>query len=158
MIKKMLPISIVCILIDQILKNIIDSRMVLNTTEPIIAGFFNISYVHNPGAAWSILNGNRLLLIAIAIFSLVLFYIYFIKNKHLSKLETISYSILIGGIMGNLFDRIIYGYVIDYLDFMVFSYDFPVFNFADICIVVSVGLIIIRMLIGGENNAKLYSK
>lgn len=158
MIKKMLPISVVCILIDQVLKIIIDSRMILNTSEEIISGFFNISYVQNYGAAWSMLNGNRVFLILVAIFSLGLFYTYFIKNKELTNLEMISYGILVGGIMGNLLDRIIYGYVIDYLDFRIFTYDFPVFNFADICIVISVGLIIIKMFIEGDKNAKIYSK
>ncbi len=157
MIKKMLLISFICVIIDQVLKIIVDSKMVLNTSKEIITDFFNISYVRNFGAAWSILAGNRFFLILVALVSLVIFYLYFVKDKKLSKLETLSYGILIGGILGNLIDRIIHGYVIDYLDFMIFKYDFPVFNFADMCIVISVGLIIINMFIGDDNSEKIHS-
>ena len=61
---------------------------------------------------------------------------------------------LIGGILGNLFDRIIYGYVIDYLDFYILGYNYPVFNIADMCIVISVFLIIIDTIRGGFNENK----
>lgn len=61
---------------------------------------------------------------------------------------------MIGGILGNLFDRIIYGYVIDYLDFYIFGYNFPIFNIADICIVISVILIIIDTLWGGKGEVR----
>lgn len=63
----------------------------------------------------------------------------------------IIYGILLGGIIGNLIDRIIYGYVIDYLNFNIFGYNFPVFNFADICIVISIFIIIIEILKGDKN-------
>jgi signal peptidase II len=60
---------------------------------------------------------------------------------------------LIGGILGNLFDRIFYGYVIDYLDFYIFNYNYPVFNIADMCIVISVCLLIVDMIRGGKNES-----
>ena len=78
---------------------------------------------------------------------LVIFYIfnYLIKDK-ISTLEKISYIFLTGGIIGNLIDRIIYGYVVDYLRFIIFGYNFPIFNLADICITIGVILLIINML------------
>ena len=78
---------------------------------------------------------------------LVIFYIfnYLIKDK-MSTLEKISYIFLTGGIIGNLIDRIIYGYVVDYLRFIIFDYNFPIFNLADICITIGVILLIINML------------
>ena len=82
-------------------------------------------------------------------------YNYFFKIKNIKTVEFISYSVLIGGIIGNLWDRLKYGKVIDYLDFKIFGYNFPVFNFADICIVISVILLLIDALIDkGEGNAK----
>jgi signal peptidase II len=75
-----------------------------------------------------------------------------IKNKDLSKLDVAIYSLLVGGILGNMFDRIVYGYVVDFFDFRFFGYDFPVFNVADICIVVSVFLIICDCLRGYNNG------
>ena len=147
--KKMLPIIGVSLVLDQIIKTIITRTLVLHQSIIIIENFFNITYVRNNGAAWSILSGNRLLLILISITALVIIYNYFIKNQNLSRFENLSYGILIGGTLGNLIDRIFYGYVIDYLDFNLFGYSFPVFNFADICIVVGISLICI-ILIGGE--------
>lgn len=64
----------------------------------------------------------------------------------MSTLEKISYIFLTGGIIGNLIDRIIYGYVVDYLRFIIFGYNFPIFNLADICITIGVILLIINML------------
>lgn len=147
-------ISILCILIDQITKLIVTTNINLNNSITIINNFFSLTYVKNYGAAWSILSGNRLLLIIIALISLFLIYNFFIKNKELKTLEIITYGLLIGGIIGNLIDRIIFGYVIDFFDFLIFNYNFPVFNFADIFIVVSAGLIIIDTFRGETHEIR----
>lgn len=155
--KKMLPTIGISLVLDQVIKIIIINSMNLYQSVNIINSVFNITYVRNNGAAWSILSGNRILLILISIVALTLIYFYFIKDKKLTKLENFSYGLLIGGTVGNLIDRIIYGYVIDYLDFKIFSYSFPVFNFADICIVIGIALICIS-LIGGEMRDRTRDK
>lgn len=144
--KKIIPISIICLLLDQISKLLITNNLVINETYIVINNFFNITLVHNDGAAWSILSGNRLLLIIISFIALLIIYFLFIRNKKLTKLETIIYGMLIGGIIGNLIDRILYGYVIDFFDFKLFSYNYPVFNIADCCIVIAVILLIIDVV------------
>lgn len=144
--KKIAGISIFVLIIDQLLKLLVSSLLKLNTSKEIISNFFNISLVHNNGAAWSILSGNRLLLILISISALVLIYYLFIKDKELTSLEIVTYGMLIGGILGNLLDRILYGYVIDFLDFNILGYRYPVFNFADCCIVISALLLIIGVI------------
>ena len=146
--KKISLISFICIFIDQMTKLIIKNTINLNSSIILIKNFFSLTYVKNYGAAWSILSGSRVFLIIIALVSLFLIYNYFIKNKNLSKLEIITYGLLIGGILGNLIDRIVFGYVIDFFEFLIFNYNFPVFNFADIFIVVSAGLIIIDTVRG----------
>lgn len=146
MYKRLTIYSIILIVIDQVIKLVVNSSLKLYESITIIKKFFNITYVQNKGAAWSILSGNRFLLIGIAIIALFLIFMFFVKNKKLSKLEIIFYSLLIGGIVGNLIDRVIYGYVVDYLDFNIFGYNFPIFNFADICIVISVVLILVKSI------------
>ena len=101
-----------------------------------------------------ILYGNRVFLVLISIFALILVYYFMLKNKSLNKMDISIYSLLIGGILGNLFDRVIYGYVVDYLDFCIFGYNFPIFNLADVCIVISVGLIIIDSIWGDSCAVK----
>lgn len=146
MYKRLTIYSIILIVIDQVIKLVVNSSLKLYESITIIKNFFNITYVQNKGAAWSILSGNRFFLIGIAIIALFLIFMFFVKNKKLSKLEIIFYSLLIGGIVGNLIDRVIYGYVVDYLDFNIFGYNFPIFNFADICIVISVVLILVKSI------------
>lgn len=138
-----LVISLVCMILDQLIKIAVMGNMSVNYSNVIIENFFSLTYVENDGAAWSILSGNRIFLILISIVAIVLIYSYLIKNKDIKKFEFICYSILIGGILGNLMDRIKFGFVVDYLDFKIFGYNFPIFNFADICIVVSVALLLI---------------
>ena len=150
--KKIIYTSSIIIILDQLIKYLISTKLQLNESIEIINKVFSLTYVQNIGAAWNILSGNRFLLIVIGIISLIAIYIYFIKNQKLTKIEWITYSILIGGIVGNLIDRIFYGYVIDYLNFNLLGYDFPIFNLADICIVVSVFLIIIIELKGSEQK------
>ena len=146
--KKVMLVSIFSVAIDQIFKSIITYFMSLNSSIIIIKNFFSITYVMNNGAAWSILSGHSWFLILMAILALNLIYIFFIKDKVLNKFEIIVYGLLIGGILGNLIDRILYGTVVDYLDFTIFNYNFPIFNFADIFICVSVFLLIIGIIRG----------
>lgn len=143
-------------MLDQIIKLIISANIPLNSSIQIIKNFFNIANVHNDGAAWSILSNSRILLIIVGFIALIVIYMIFIKGKKLSKSDIILYSMLIGGIIGNLLDRIIYGFVIDYLDFNIFGYDYPIFNLADTLIVLAAIGIIIKTF-KEEKNAKIHN-
>ena len=146
--KKILPISLLLVIIDQAVKILVISKMALQQSIQVINNFFNITYVRNTGAAWSILSGNVLLLIVVSIVALIGIYYYLIRDKKLNRIDIISYSMLIGGIIGNLIDRVIHGYVIDYLDFKIFNYNFPIFNIADTLIVISIIIIGISLIVG----------
>lgn len=138
-------LTTIIFLIDQISKVLIIKSFRVRASLPIIKDFFYLTYTHNTGAAFSILTGRRLFLI-ITTFIVIMFIIYYLmKNKITSKLELVSFSLIIGGSLGNLFDRIIRGYVVDFLDFRIFSYNFPIFNLADTFIVIGVLLLIINM-------------
>ena len=124
----------------------------------IINGFFNITLIGNTGAAFSILNSNTLLLIIISLVVLNVLYFCFIKGKKLNDFEQLSFGLLIGGILGNLIDRVLRMQVIDYLDFNFFGFNFPVFNLADIAIVISMILIAIQVIKGDKNGVSSKSK
>lgn len=150
--KKILVIAFICTLVDQIIKNVLISVLSVGSSINVIGDFFSITMLENTGAAFSILSSSTLFLILISIVALNLIYFFLIKGKGLNKYEEIIYGVLIGGIIGNLIDRIVHGSVIDYLDFNLFGYNFPVFNFADVCIVISIILIIISICKGEKHG------
>jgi len=139
-------LSIIFLIIDQFIKILLSNIMKLNDTLVIIKNFFSITLVHNTGAAFSILSGNLFLLILIGLITVMGISYYINKENNINKLYIIIYSLLFGGILGNLIDRIIHGYVIDYLSFKFGKYYFPVFNLADIFIVISAILIILSSI------------
>lgn len=149
-----LVISVILVFIDQIIKYVVDLYMTLNSSINIINGFFRLTYVRNEGAAFSLFENKQLFLIIITIVALF-FMFYFLKNKTFKKHETIIYSMILSGVLANLVDRIFRGYVIDYLDFTIINYDFPIFNLADIMIVLGCILLIIITFIGDKKCKNL---
>ena len=145
--------SIIFIIVDQILKIFISSKVTLNSGFILIKNLLSITLVHNSGAAFSILSGNRLLLIIIGVLALIGISLYLNSLDYINGYDMFVYSLLVGGVVGNLIDRIVHGFVIDYISLNIFGYNFPVFNFADICIVVSIVLIIINTIKGDLWNS-----
>ena len=139
-------ISIILLLIDQISKILVVKLIDINSSIELIKNFFYLTYTHNTGAAFSILTDKRIFLILIAVIILIVIFNYLRKNKTESKIEKIAFSLIIGGSIGNLLDRIVRGYVIDFLDFKIFGYNFPIFNLADTFIVIGVFLLLLITL------------
>ena len=150
--KKIYLILFLSVLLDQIIKILVSYNMNSGESINIINNFFSITYAKNIGAAWSMFSGARMILILLGIVAINVIFFFFIFNKELNKKEQFLYSILMGGILGNIIDRVVYGYVIDYLDFKIFGYNYPIFNVADIFIVVSIILIIIFSFKGKKNE------
>ena len=143
--KKYLIITFIFFMIDLISKQVLSRVLELGKSIKVIKNFFYITLCHNDGAAFSILRDKQILLIIITL--IALFFIYKYMNKQdLSKYDSFAFSMIVGGILGNLLDRIIYNYVIDFIDFKIFGYDFPVFNFADCFIVIGVILLMIKSI------------
>ena len=147
--KKVFIISFIVLIIDEISKLIIEAILPLNNSIKIINNFFNLTYVHNEGAAWSILNGQRFILIIISLLALIFLYKYLHDFKE-NKRNTLAFGLLFGGIIGNLFDRLIFGYVRDFLDFKIFGYNYPIFNISDICIFLGTILLLIATFKGED--------
>ena len=128
--KKMYIISFLVVLVDRITKILVENYLG-NKALTIIKNIFYFQYVKNDGAAFSILESKRLFLVILSILALF-FIIYYVTKKDKNG---IGYFFLIGGIIGNLIDRIFLGYVIDFIGVIIFKYNFPIFNIADIFIV-----------------------
>ncbi len=131
------------ILLDQITKFL--ASIYLDNID-IIPGFFSLTYVENKGAAWGILNNSTIVLVGISVIVLLLISKYISSTIEFTKLSVVSYGLLIGGIFGNLMDRIFRGFVIDFFNFNILGYHFPVFNIADTMIVIGVILMFIEVI------------
>lgn len=145
-------LSIIFLVIDQISKILIIKLLEPNEVITIIKNLFYIIYTNNTGAAFSILLGKRIFLIVVAILIIGILLYYIKKNKVDGKLNIIAFSLIIGGSLGNLIDRIVRGYVVDFISIKLGSYNFPIFNIADTLIVVGVFLLLIENTGGNKND------
>lgn len=150
--KKVYVLSLIFFLIDLISKLII---LKIENILPItvIKNFFYLNKVTNEGAAFSSFTGYQIVLILIAIVALIYIHKSVLKDIK-TNLGTISISLLVGGILGNLFDRIVYNKVIDFLSFNIFGYMFPIFNIADTFICIGVLLLLIDYIRGEKNETR----
>ena len=132
--------------LDQYTKNLTVIFIKESEEINIIDCFFRLINTKNYGAAFSIMQNQRIILIGLPIVVVLVLGFFLIKNKNKSKLETISYLFIIGGGIGNLIDRIFNGYVIDFLDFNFGTYHYPTFNVADSFATVGVILLCIYFI------------
>lgn len=140
--KKIVILSILICCLDQIVKFLVNQYL---QSVTIIDNFFYLTKVFNKGAAFSIFTNHLIFLIIIS--TLILFItLSQIKNFKNNKRNIIAFSFLIGGLLGNLIDRLFRGFIIDYFSFKIFGYHFPVFNIADIGIILGISLLIIAIL------------
>ncbi len=147
--KKIFLGSLLVFFIDQISKALIFH---VGRNMVVIPRFFNISLVYNDGGAFSILGGYRFLFIVFTI--VCLFFIYRFSKECSFRGKVLVFSLLYGGVLGNLFDRIYYGKVRDFLDFNIFGYSFPTFNGADIAIVLACAWLLVYFLRKKDSNGK----
>lgn len=156
--KMILFLSMGLVFVDQLLKTLVINSMNLYESIKVIPNFLYITFVENDGGAFSILSGGRWFFVIMALIALYVIVKFMILDNNISKFDMVSYSLTISGIVGNLIDRLFYGKVIDYIDFNIFGYDAPVFNFADICIVAGAFMIIFILFIKGDSDENIYSR
>lgn len=147
-----LLLIIAIVSLDQISKYVIVTHIELGSKFEIIRDFFDITYVRNYGAGFSILQNQTIIFYIIGIIAIIVFTYFLIKDKS-SSLNKAAYLLIIGGTIGNLVDRLVHIYVVDFLDFNIFGYDFPVFNFADCFLTIGCAILIISTL-KEEKHAK----
>lgn len=139
--------------IDQFTKLLAIKYLMPVGSVDIINNFFKLTYVENRGAAFGIMQGAKWVFVIIAVIILIFAIRYYIKlcKEKKNRLMRVSLLLVVSGAIGNVIDRVFRGYVVDLLDFNVFGYDFPVFNFADICVCVGAAIMIISVLLSKED-------
>ncbi len=131
------------IALDRLTKIFFSNLLDLGESIPVIRGFFHMSMVHNTGIAFGFFKDQGIVFVIVPIIAIILliFNVYYYRqNKEvISRGYILAFSLILGGAIGNLIDRIFFGYVIDFIDFRVF----PVFNIADSAI--TIGAVIIAL-------------
>jgi signal peptidase II len=148
----MAVIAVVVFAADQVTKRLVESRIPDGAVVRVIRGFFNLINSKNSGAVFGLFNDSTAawktpLLIAISAALLIVVVFVVIRTRHLRWGSAIGLSLILGGALSNLFDRVRTGLVEDFLDFYIRSYHWATFNLADSAIVVGASLIILQVLL-----------
>ncbi len=150
----LLLISVAVFVADRITKTLILLHLKPSDVIAVIPGWFHLTHVYNNGAAWSLFEDTRSpekvrwLLIAFSVFAIsVVFALFWNVGKRLS-MTSVALAMILGGAMGNLYDRLAYHFVIDFLAFSHWGYHYPDFNIADSCIVIGACLLLLEAILG----------
>lgn len=130
--------------LDAITKTVTETLIGYGHSVTLIQDFFWLTVLHNTGAAWSLLSGQRWIFLGIALIALSVMLVFLLKSTDQQKLYRWALVFLIAGTFGNFMDRLSLGYVRDFLSFNIFGYMFPVFNVADISLNVGVAFLILE--------------
>lgn len=155
-------LAVIVLALDFFSKQWVMGNFMLGESLPLIP-FFNFTYAHNPGAAFSFLADKGgwqrwfFALIAVVIIVVLLVLMYRSKGKK-EKLNNIAFALIIGGALGNLFDRMVHGFVIDFLDFYVNDWHYPTFNFADVAICIGALLVVLEGFLTPSDKKTAKSK
>jgi len=154
---KWLGLSLLIIVLDQASKLWVVANFDLYESIALLPGV-NFTYVHNTGAAFSFLSSaggwQRWFFVAIGLVATVVFLVWLWKLKTSERWMAVTLSLILGGAIGNLYDRIAYSYVIDFIDVYYESHHWPVFNIADSAISIGVVMMLIDTFKGEESKAQ----
>lgn len=153
----MLAVVVAMLVLDLVTKYVFDAKLSDGQEITIIPYLFNFRLVHNTGAAWGMLAGNQAILIVLSVVFLIMFAIYYVKEKNKNWFFNITFAFLFAGCLGNLFDRIFLHYVRDFIEF-AFWQTFPIFNFADVFLTVGIFMFLIYLLIYCIKNSQKSQK
>ena len=154
MIKKTFMISILVVLFDLFSKYYIFSTYALREKANIIGNIFSIYPIKNYGAAFSIFENENIFLTFVSL-GILAYLIYNIRKLEDKFVNYFSFGLLIGGLIGNLYDRLFLHHVRDFISFTAGSFEFAIFNIADVAIVVGAIILIVRSFMGGKNENNL---
>jgi len=133
--------ALLVVLLDQLTKFLIKQNFQLSQSIPLIKNILHFTYITNTGSAFGLFKGFNLIFILFSIIVIAVIFYYLKKIKENEKLLQFAVGLILGGTIGNLIDRIFYGFVIDFIDFRIW----PVFNIADSAVTISVVFLIILL-------------
>ena len=153
--RKYWVLLVVCgwvLLVDQWTKYVVQQKLALYQKVGVVRGFFDFTHVRNTGGAFGILAGEKggtgsLLFVVVSLIAIGSILFLFSKVKEDEESLALSFSLVLGGAIGNLIDRFRYGEVVDFLEFHVSSFHWPAFNIADSAICLGIGLMALKLLI-----------
>lgn len=153
-----LLIALIIVLLDRWTKYTVARRIALYAHIQVIPGFFRLTHTENTGAAFSLFADSNApwktgMLIAFSVVALAVVSVLLWKNNHAHILTGVALSLILGGAIGNLWDRVLRGRVVDFLLFYIGRYQWPVFNLADSAIVVGAALLVLEIIFGQEKVA-----
>lgn len=146
-----LLIAFLVLLLDRITKRVVAAHILLNDSRTVIPGFFRITHVENRGAAFGLFAESPgqwkiAMLVLFSVVALIVVSALLWKNSHSLTSTGVGLSLILGGALGNLWDRLLNGRVVDFLLFYIGHYQWPAFNVADSAIVCGAGLLVIEIL------------
>lgn len=149
-------VALVVMVLDQASKHAIEAAFEYGETK-VFTSFFNFTLAYNPGAAFSFLAGaggwQRWFFAVIAVAASILLSVWIARTAQQKLLETFALAFILGGALGNLYDRIVLGHVVDFIVVHYQNNYFPAFNLADSAITLGAAVLIIDMLFGKEKKA-----
>lgn len=148
-------IALIILIGDQLTKFIIRTQMTIGESFAVLPKFLYITSHRNNGAAWGILSGKMTFFYIITVIILVVLIVFYIKEAKNHMLMQIAISLLFSGALGNFIDRVSSGEVVDFIDTVIFGYDFPIFNIADASLTIGVILLIIVLLKDQNQKGKV---
>ena len=151
-----LAVSLAVLFLDQWTKGIITRTMDVHQSRTIVNDVFDLTYVRNTGAAFGLFASvdsslKAILLNSVAVVVFLIVSAYALRSSHKSVRLQLGLALILGGAVGNLLDRVRFGYVVDFLDFSVSGHHWPAFNVADSAICIGVGLLFLDMLRNDED-------
>lgn len=152
--KPMIIVTLLTLAIDQITKTIIRKTISFIGTVEVIKGFFEINYSENTGAVFGMFRGQNNIFVLVSIVAIIFIFIYYNQFKH-SLWMKIALGFILGGALGNLFDRIFFGFVTDFLRIKIWFFRFlwwPNFNLADAGVCIGAVMLIIGMSVIARKN------
>ena len=152
-------IALSVVVLDRVTKKLIADKLALHESIPVIPGFFRITHVENRGAAFGLFADSPsqwkiALLVLFSIIALAIVIALLWRNSHSMSTTGIALSLILGGALGNLWDRLLSGKVVDFLLFYFRQYQWPAFNVADSAIVIGAGLLVLEILFAKSPTPK----